>query len=190
MLFLIFFFVFCYSGADQLLPCICYVTCASQIPNLLSEFHFIEEFLDEQQISGMDGYILTQLQVAIRFFQESKVNINDISSSSSSSLIKSIVQQHGSSFLHTARPVVNDDATTQTDDHLLHQPRLPQSQPLSLHLQPTTTSHTTTSVGSSPPTPRARTIIPSPIVGDRGAVRQLAEIFEDIVQERGGGENQ
>lgn len=57
-------------NADQLLPCVVYVAMKANPPNFFSELSFIEEFLDERSTTGMQGYTLTQFQVAYHYLIE------------------------------------------------------------------------------------------------------------------------
>lgn len=147
--------------------------------------------MDEQQVSGMDGYILTQLQVAIRFFQEVKLGSGSVgagagmdrsavpSSSATTTPLPAVALttmiRRGTAVLHT-RPT-NDDST-QTEEE---PPRLPPRQPDELfQLQQygnnnssTPTNMISTASGASPPTQHSRVIVATPT-----SVRQLVTIFE------------
>ncbi|KAL3860222.1 hypothetical protein ACJMK2_010377 [Sinanodonta woodiana] len=54
-------------GADDLLPVLCYIVCRSQLPQIVSECHAIENFVHEGYLLGEEGYCLTSIQTAISF---------------------------------------------------------------------------------------------------------------------------
>eukprot|EP01117_Protostelium_nocturnum_P009040 TRINITY_DN3242_c0_g3_i1.p1 TRINITY_DN3242_c0_g3~~TRINITY_DN3242_c0_g3_i1.p1 ORF type:complete len:1469 (-),score=523.21 TRINITY_DN3242_c0_g3_i1:34-4440(-) len=61
-------------GADQLLPSICFAVFSSEIPNFMSQIQFINELLSAHLESvcsvGMQAYVITQFEIAIRFILE------------------------------------------------------------------------------------------------------------------------
>ncbi|KAK3610358.1 hypothetical protein CHS0354_008632 [Potamilus streckersoni] len=54
-------------GADDLLPVLCYIVCRSQLPQIVSECHAIENFVHEGYLLGEEGYCLTSIQTATSF---------------------------------------------------------------------------------------------------------------------------
>ena len=63
-------------GADQLLPCVCYVLLQSENPYFFTDLHFLEEFLPEAYQTGIEGYIVTQFQIAGRFLKDMNIQLH------------------------------------------------------------------------------------------------------------------
>jgi len=60
-------------GADYFLPCFSYVLLGSNIKSIYSELLFMDQFIDDKDKGGMEGYLITQLQVSIQYFQNLNV---------------------------------------------------------------------------------------------------------------------
>eukprot|EP01114_Cavostelium_apophysatum_P018121 TRINITY_DN5537_c0_g1_i2.p1 TRINITY_DN5537_c0_g1~~TRINITY_DN5537_c0_g1_i2.p1 ORF type:complete len:1350 (-),score=354.65 TRINITY_DN5537_c0_g1_i2:24-4073(-) len=58
-------------GADNLLPCICFVVTQLKFNNVYTELTFMEEFTEEAEKNGVEGYLITQFQVALNYLQSS-----------------------------------------------------------------------------------------------------------------------
>jgi hypothetical protein len=58
------------------LPCVCYVLLQSHNSHFFSDLHFLEEFLPETYQTGIEGYIVTQFQIAARFLKEMNIQLH------------------------------------------------------------------------------------------------------------------
>ena len=58
--------------ADDLLPCVCYVLLQSAVPNIYTHLGLVESFLDEASAMAVEGYMLTQFQVALKYLMALK----------------------------------------------------------------------------------------------------------------------
>lgn len=56
-----------------MLPCLCFVLAKSQMIDLPVQIEFISSFLEESQEADIEGYVLTQFQVALAFLVELKI---------------------------------------------------------------------------------------------------------------------
>jgi hypothetical protein len=56
-------------GSDHLLPIFEYVMVKAQVPFILSEVLFVEEFLTENVMRGAEGFIVATLQTALNYLE-------------------------------------------------------------------------------------------------------------------------
>jgi len=61
-------------GADELLPILSYVVTQAKIPNLVSEFALIEEFIPKALQFELEGCLLTHMQVALEYLKTLRPN--------------------------------------------------------------------------------------------------------------------
>jgi len=54
-------------GADEFLPCMIFALSRVNVPNIFAQSQFMEEFLNEDVLGGMEGYVMTNFQIALEF---------------------------------------------------------------------------------------------------------------------------
>lgn len=54
-------------GADDLIPILCFVVIKTELPELISECHAMEQFLQEGYLMGEEGYCLTSMQTVFQY---------------------------------------------------------------------------------------------------------------------------
>eukprot|EP01113_Clastostelium_recurvatum_P030932 TRINITY_DN3813_c0_g1_i1.p1 TRINITY_DN3813_c0_g1~~TRINITY_DN3813_c0_g1_i1.p1 ORF type:complete len:1464 (-),score=400.70 TRINITY_DN3813_c0_g1_i1:144-3929(-) len=54
-------------GADEFLPCMIFALSRANIPDMFAQCQYMEEFLNEDAMAGMEGYVMTNFQIALEF---------------------------------------------------------------------------------------------------------------------------